>query len=210
MENLVLHTTHTANGIKALILLEEFECDYDIRLVDLSAGEQFDPAFKKISPLSRIPVITFSADGEKCSVYGSEAIAVFLAEHSGRYLPAEGAARYRVLEAVSYVTSDIAAPLSAQFLVDFLVEGEHPAVIDFFNSQTTRLFTSINELLARSAFIAGEDYSIADMLLFPSVAISATRIPGVLDGLENLLRWRDAVADRAPIQTAMQKADADN
>ena len=84
MSEFILHVSDTANGYKSLIPLEEFGCDYQLNILDLSAGEQYQPDFMKISPLGRIPVLEAIANAPALTVYGSEAIAIYLAERYGK------------------------------------------------------------------------------------------------------------------------------
>ncbi len=203
MSEFILYVSSTANGYKSIIPLEEFGCDYQMKTLDLPKGEQYQPEFMKISPLGRIPVLETKTDGSKRTVYGSEAIAIYLAEHYQKYLEPSGDVRYKTLEMTSLITSDLALPMAVQFQVSMLVEGEHPAVIEYFSGQATRLFGNLNTILQQRAYMAGDDYTIADMLAYPAVAISALRIPGMLDEMHALTQWAEKVGSRPAVKTAM-------
>ena len=198
-----LFAANTANGYKALIPLHEFGCDYDLHVLDLVKGEQFDSAFTRLSPVARVPVIEANIDGNDLSIYGTEAIAIFLADHYQRFIPEDKIERAKVLEMTGLVSSDLALPLAVQFQVDVIVAGDHPEVIEYFAAQARRILTALDSILQSKSWLAGEHYSIADMLAFPSVAISAARIPDALDGLDALLAWQEKVAARPAVEYAM-------
>lgn len=203
LSELSLYAANTANGYKALIPLHEFDCEYQLQLIDLVKGEQYEQAFMRLSPVGRIPVIAFEVDGKATSIYGSEAIALFLADQHGRFIPDDKTGRAKVIEMTGLISSDLALPLAVQFQVDVIVEGDHPAVTAYFAAQAQRLFANLDTALQDQQWLAGSEYSVADMLAYPSVAISATRLPKVLDGLEALQAWRDRVAGRPAVQQAM-------
>jgi len=203
MSEFILHLSNTANGYKSLIPLEEFGCDYQIKILDLPAGEQYQPDFMKMSPLGRIPVLETETNGSAQTVYGSEAIAIYLAERFGKFLEPAGDARYKTLEMTSLITSDIALPMAVQFQVDILVAGEHPAVIEYFSEQAKRLYSNLDSVLQQRTWLAGDDYTIADMLAYPAVAISALRIPGMLNEMHALNAWAEQVGGRSAVKAAM-------
>ena len=203
LSDLTLYAANTANGYKALIPLHEFACDYKIQSIDLVKGEQYDDAFMRLSPVGRIPVINWDDKGLPASIYGTEAIALFLADHFGRFIPDDKIGRAKVIEMTGLISSDLALPLAVQWQVDVLVAGSNTAVIEHFTSQAQRLFTNLDSILQAQAWLAGDDYTIADMLAYPSVVISAARLPGILDGLEAVHAWRDRVAARPAVVQAM-------
>jgi len=198
-----LYAANTANGYKALIPLHEFGCDYDLHVLDLVKGEQFDSAFTRLSPVARVPVLNTNIDGNEVSIYGTEAIAIFLADHYQRFMPEDKIDRAKVIEMTSLVSSDLALPLAVQFQVDVIVAGNHPEVIEYFTAQARRILTALDSVLQDNAWLAGAEYSIADMLAFPSVAISAARIADALEGLDALLAWQEKVAARPAVNDAM-------
>lgn len=203
MSDYILYVSNTANGYKSIIPLEEFGCDYQMTTLDLPKGEQYQPDFMKISPLGRIPVLESNTEGAAHTVYGSEAIAIYLAERYQKYLQPAGETRYKTLEMTSLITSDLALPMAVQFQVSMLVEGEHPAVIEYFSEQAARLYGNLDTVLQQRTYLAGDDYSIADMLAYPAVAISALRIPGMLDQMTALNNWAEKVGARPAIKAAM-------
>ncbi len=203
MSEFILYVSNTANGYKSLIPLEEFACDYEMKTLDLPAGEQYQPKFMKLSPLGRIPVLETSTDGSVQTIYGTEAIAIFLAERYGKFLEPVGEERYKTLEMTSMITSDIALPMAVQFQVDILVEGEHPAVIEYFSDQARRLYGNLDSIMQERPWLAGDDYTIADMLAYPAVAISALRIPGMLNEMHALNAWAEKVGARPAVKAAM-------
>lgn len=196
-----LFAANTANGYKAALTLEEFGQDYTIHTIDLIKGEQFSDAFKAVSPVGRIPAIR---DGD-ISVYGTEAIALYMADKHGRFLPTTQPDRARVFEMAAFAGSDLATPLAVQFQTTALIEGDHPAVADYFTAQARRMFETLNTMIAWHGYAGCAEYTIADMLAFPVAEISASRIPGLLDKLEALAEWQAAIRARPAVQAALAR-----
>ena len=197
------YAANTANGYKVAIVLEETDTPYRLHAVDLVKGEQFTPEFQAISRAGRIPAISVSGQDAPFVLYGSEAIGIYLAETSGQFLSSAYPARARVLELCGIASSDMSLPMAVQFQVAYLLPGEHPEVLDFFIKQGRRMFEVLDRTVSTQPYMAGDDYSLADMLAFPAVAMSAPRIPGILDGLDALTDWRGRIGAREAVERAM-------
>ena len=209
-DTIKFYTSNTANGYKAAIALEECGIDYKVIPVDLVGGEQHQSEFQSISRFGRIPVIVIPSNPTlgieaPFSIYGSEPIAIYLAETSGKYLPARQPERAKVLEACSVITSDLAAPLSMQFLIELLTNNSDPEVRALSISLGRRSFEALNNAVSENGYIATSNYSIADMLAFPSVHISATRYQGILDNLDALAEWYKQTLERPAVKRALDQ-----
>jgi len=187
-----LYTWSTPNGRKISIMLEEAGLPYTAHKVDISKDEQFKPEFLKISPNNRIPAIVDRENGQ--SVFESGAILIYLAEKSGKFLPASGPGRWQTLEWLMWQMGG-AGPMIGQ-VHHFLryAEGKSPYAEERYLKETQRLYGVLDRRLAQVQFMAG-DYSIADMATFPWAARHQwQRID--LNDFPNVKRWYLAMAAR--------------
>src|SRR5208337_3912496 len=160
-----LYTWTTPNGRKASIMLEEVGLPYRVHPVNIGRQEQFDPAFVAISPNSKIPTIVDNdAPGGPLSVFESGAILIYLAEKSGRLLASGGAERYKALEWLNWQMGGI-GPMFGQLGFYAIRSTEKSALaIERFTEESQRLLAVIDRRLQESAYLAGDDYSIADII----------------------------------------------
>ncbi len=198
----------TPNGHKITLFLEETSLDYTIHPVDISAGEQFKPAFLAISPNNRMPAIIDEAPadgGEPISVFESGAILVYLAEKTGRFLPADIRGRKTVLEWLFWQMGGL-GPMAGQnhHFVQYAPE-KIPYAIERYVKETNRLYGVLDRRLQGRSFIAGEDYSIADMAIYPWI-VPWKRQQQNLDEFVNLRRWFEAIRNRPATIRAYEKA----
>jgi GSH-dependent disulfide-bond oxidoreductase len=193
-----LFTAATPNGWKISIALEELGLPYSTRLLTLSKLEQKEEWFLKINPNGRIPAI-IDHDADDFAVFESGAILIYLAEKTGKLLPAEPRARSRVLQWLMFQMGGI-GPMMGQANVFFRYAPEKiPYAIDRYQREVRRLFEVLERRLALDPFIAGPDYSIADIALFPWIA--GHDWSGVsVDGLPGLQRWLERVGARPAVQ----------
>ncbi len=209
-----LYTWTTPNGRKVSIMLEEVGLPYTVHPVDISNGKQFEPAFLKISPNNRIPaIVDQDGEGGPVSVFESGAILVYLAEKTGRFLPASGAARAKVLEWLMWQMSGIGPMMGQASHFANSAPEQIPYAIDRYISESGRLIGILDKQLADNAFVAGE-YSIADMAIYPWVSVGFELIRGakpeiVGDG-KNTERWLKAMADRPGVAAGMAIPPAQN
>nr|WP_269745623.1 aldolase/citrate lyase family protein [Sphingomonas sp. Y57] len=159
----------TPNGHEASIMLEETGLPYNLKPVDLLAGEQFQHGYLAINPNNKIPAIVDQEgpQGNPHTVFESSAILIYLAEKAGKLLPAEPAARSRALQWLIFQASNV-GPNFAQ-LVHFqaLAEKKVPEAIQRFGAEVTRLYGVLERRLAEHPFLAGDEYSVADIAMFP-------------------------------------------
>jgi glutathione S-transferase/GST-like protein len=192
-----LYTAATPNGHKVSIALEELELPYTVHALDLGKLEQKRPEFLQISPNGRIPAIVDRAEDD-FAVFESGAILVYLAEKTGRLLPADAKGRSRVMQWLMFQMGGI-GPMMGQANVFFryLPEKIQPA-IDRYQGEVRRLFGVLDTQLDGREYLAG-DYSIADIANWAWVRTH--KWSGVaLDGLPNLERWAARLAARPACQ----------
>jgi GST-like protein len=208
-----LYTAATPNGWKISIALEEMHLPYTLHHLKLGEKEQKQDWYLKINPNGRIPAIVDRDNGD-FAVFESGAILVYLAEKSGRFLPGESKARSRVLQWLMFQMSGV-GPMMGQANVFYRYAPEKiPYAIERYQREVRRLFEVLEKQLGRSEYIAGDEYSIADMALWPWVGVYGWA--GVSEeGLPQLKRWLALVGARPAVQrgrnlppTADKNADA--
>ncbi|HEY4119404.1 MAG TPA: glutathione S-transferase N-terminal domain-containing protein [Byssovorax sp.] len=199
------HVWTTPNGFKALITLEELGLPYEPRWVDISKGEQMAPAFLAINPNHKIPAIVDhdGAGGSAVTVFESGAIAVYLAEKTGRLLPTSGAARYTVLEWVFFNIGG-PGPMLGQlgFFTKFAPE-KIPLAIDRYTKEAERLFGVLERRLGEARYLGG-DLSIADTVNFPWINAARTFLAFDFAPYPNVTRWLDELEARPAFTKALR------
>ena len=193
----------TPNGHKITIALEELGLPYRIRPVNIGKGEQFEPAFLRISPNNRIPAIVDDApaDGQgPLSIFESGAILSYLAEKTGRLLPAETRGKFEVLQWVFWQVGGL-GPMAGQnhHFRNYSAEKLTYA-IDRYVNETNRLYGVLNKRLSDREFIAG-DYSIADMASYPWVVPYQNQGQNI-DDFPHLKRWLETIRARPATERA--------
>jgi GST-like protein len=193
-----LFTAATPNGWKISIALEEMGLPYTMRRLALSKREQKEDWYLKINPNGRIPAIIDHDNGD-FAVFESGAILIYLAEKSGKFLPLEPKARSRVLQWLMFQMSGV-GPMMGQANVFFRYAPEKiPYAIERYQREVRRLFEVMERQLARHEYIAGAEYSIADMALWSWVA--GYGWSGIdVEGLPQLKRWMDLIGARPAAQ----------
>ena len=200
-----LHTVPTANGYKASIMLEEVGLPYRCTSYDLIKGENLKPELLAINRVGRLPVIVdHEAEGGPLPVYGSAAILQYLAEKTGRLLPPAGRARAKVLEWLGIVSSDIAPAYSGQFVFNVVAQEKQPWAIAFYDRLCSRMAQTLEDQLRETPFLAGDEYSVADVLAYPVAAVSMKRYPGNLDAHPHIARWAATLGARPAVQRGMR------
>ncbi|MBN8917371.1 MAG: glutathione S-transferase N-terminal domain-containing protein [Rhizobiales bacterium] len=204
-----LHYWPTPNGHKITMFLEEAGINYTIIPVDISAGDQFKPDFLAIAPNNRMPVIVDHAPtdgGAAISVFESGAILLYLAEKTGRFVPTDVRGRKSVLEWLFWQVGGL-GPMAGQnhHFVQYAPE-RIPYAMERYVKETNRLYGVLNTRLGKSANVAGEEYSIADMAIYPWI-VPHQRQQQDLDTFPNLKRWFEAVAARPATIAAYAKGE---
>ena len=188
----------TPNGHKITMFLEEAGLDYAIHPVDISAGDQFKSDFLVISPNNRMPAIvdTAPADrGEPISLFESGAILLYLAEKTGRYLPKDVRGRKTATEWLFWQVGGLGPMAGQNHHFGVYAPSRIPYAIDRYVNETNRLYGVLDRHLEHRTFIAGDDYSIADMACHPWIN-PYDKAPLDLQPFPEIRRWHAAVAAR--------------
>ena len=203
------YTWPTPNGHKVSILISELGLETEIVAIDINSGAQFAPEFLKISPNNRIPAIVdhnpFDG-GEAIPVFETGAILMYLAEKEGRFLPGveDFRARKLVLEWLMWQKGGL-GPMAGQAHHFRQTMGgvDVPYGVERYSKEVRRLYGVMNERLGETAWLGGDDYSIADMACWPWVRPS--RRQGI-DKAEfpNVKRWFDTMSARKGVQKGME------
>jgi GST-like protein len=170
-ERLQLYSQPTPNGVKVSILLEELGLPYEAHRVDFGNQDQMSPAFLSLNPNNKIPAILDpdGPQGKPLALFESGAILIYLAEKTSRFLPANAAGRYHTLQWVMFQMSSV-GPMFGQLGFFHKFAGKAFAdkrPRDRYVAESRRLLGVLNNHLADRTWLAGDDYTIADMALFP-------------------------------------------
>ena len=188
------------NVQKIFIMLEECGLPYNLKTVDVWKGEQFTPEFEKINPLKKVPAIVDSdgPGGKPYTVIESGAILIYLAEKTGKFLPKDPRKRFDTIQWLMVQMANV-GPMSGQ-LVHFSKFA--PSGQDYgharYRTQVNTLFDLYEQRLASHAYVAGDEYTIADMAAFPwlrnvgLLAIDLSKRPHVKAWIDRM-EARDAV-----------------
>ena len=195
----------TPNGHKIHIMLEETGLDYRIHPVDIGAGDQFEPEFLKISPNNKIPAIIDrdGPGGQPLALAESGAILIYLAEKTGRFMPSDPRERYACLQWLMFQMGHI-GPMLGQA---HHFRGYAPIRISYgierYTHEANRLYGVLDGHLANSDYLAGADYSIADVATFPW--LRSHRKQGVdLGQYPHIKRWFEEISKRPAVQRGLE------
>jgi GST-like protein len=193
-----LYTWGTPNGRKVSIMLEEVGLPYEVHPIHIGQGDQFKPEFLAISPNNKIPAIVDRDNGQ--SVFESGAILIYLAEKTGKLLPAEPKARMDALQWLMFQMGGIGPMFGQTHHFARFAKEKIPYAIDRYVGETKRLYGVMDTQLGKHAYLAG-DYSIADVATFPWVARWTWHgLDGGLKDFPNVTRWYDAIRARPAVQ----------
>ncbi len=198
-----LYTFNTPNGRKVSIMLEELGVPYTAHRIDITEDDQFKPDFLAISPNNKIPAIIDSEgpNGAPHSVFETGAILLYLAEKFGKFLPSDAVKRSQVIQWLMWQMGG-AGPMFGQagHFVKFK-PGVAPYAEERYTAESKRLLGVLDKQLADNAFVAGEEYTIADIATYPWVKVfEFYGIPEILDGFDNVKRWLAEIAERPAVE----------
>jgi len=191
----------TPNGHKVHIMLEECGLPYRVIPVDIGAGDQFKPEFLAISPNNKIPAIVDpdGPEGRPLSLFESGAILVYLASKTGQLMPESIAARYEVLQWLMFQMGGVGPMLGQAHHFRIYAPEKIDYAISRYTNEAKRLYGVMDKRLARSKYIAGADYSIADIAVFPWLRSWKNQGIDWAD-YPHLKGWFDEVAARPAVQ----------
>ena len=191
-----LYTWGTPNGRKVSIMLEEVGLDYAVHPVDITKGEQHAPEFLKISPNNKIPAIIDRDNG--LALMESGTVLLYLAEKTGRLMPTDPAARWRVNEWLMWQMGGLGPSLGQAHQYLKFNKGKAPFAEERLSKEVARLYGVLDRRLAKNEHVAG-DYSIADIAIWPWVARFEWH-QADLNAFPNVKRWYVALAARPAMQ----------
>lgn len=196
-----LYTAATPNGHKVSIALEELGLPYTLKVLDLTAGEQKRPDFLALNPNGRIPAIVDHEAGG-FGVFESGAILIYLAEKTGRLMPTDPRGRSLVLQWLMFQMGGV-GPMFGQ-VHHFLRAAKEPVpyAIERYVTETRRLYGVLDKQLAGHEWLAGGEYSIADMATYPWVARHEWHKTDLKD-FPGVKRWFDMMSARPAVQRGM-------
>ena len=199
-----LYSANTPNGKKISIMLEEVGYEYKVVNIDLNKGEQFKPEFKKISPLSKIPVI-IDQNNHK-SIFESGAILIYLAEQSGKFYDTKD--RLEINQWLMAQMGYVGPMLGQHHQFHHYNPGKSQFGEERYFKISKRIYEELDERLSQSRFLAGETYTIADIGTFPWIARHEWHDIG-LKNYKNLTRWYVVISDREAVKKCFKFMNTD-
>ena len=203
-----LYTWGTPNGRKIPIMLEELGLPYAVHPVNIGKDEQFAPAFLAISPNNKIPaIVDDDAPGGPLAIFESGAILVYLAETTGRFLSGSGPARYKALEWVFWQVGGLGPMLGQLGFYAVRSQEKAPLPIKRFTEEADRLLSVLDRRLSEARYLAGDEYTIADIATYAWTLAATTFLGEVLkESMETkpeVARWLKLVGERPAVQRGM-------
>ena len=190
-----LFSANTPNGKKISIMLEEIGYDYKVTKVDINNGEQFSEDFKKISPFSKIPVIIDHKNNK--TIFESGAILIYLAEKSGKFYDENN--RTEINQWLMAQMGYVGPMLGQHHQFHHYNPGKSKFGEDRYFKISKRIYHELDEVLSKSKFLSGKDYTIADIGTFPWIARHEWHDIG-LKKYENLTRWYLEISERDAVK----------
>ena len=205
---LVLHSWTTPNGRKVPILLEELGLAYEIHFVDISRGEQFEAEFLSVSPNGKIPaLVDYGAEDGPLSIFESGAILTYLADKHGRFLGAHGHARWKALEWLHWQTAGLGPMLGQLSFFAIRSAEKAPLAIGRFTQEAGRLLGVLERRLDEARYLAGDDYTIADIATYPwmvaAAGVQKEVLAAHLADKPGIARWMEEVGARPAVRRGM-------
>lgn len=195
----------TPNGHKVHIMLEECGLPYRVQAVDIGAGAQFEPEFLAISPNNKIPAIVDpeGPDGEPISLFESGAILLYLAGKTGKFLPAGVRGRYETLQWLMFQMGGIGPLLGQAHHFRIYAPQKIPYAIERYTNEAARLYGVLNRRLAKAKYVAGNEYTIADIAIFPWLRSWKNQGMTWAD-FPHLKGWFDEIAARPAVKRGVE------
>jgi GSH-dependent disulfide-bond oxidoreductase len=195
----------TGNGKKITIMLEETGLPYRIIPVNINKGDQFKPEFLAISPNNKIPAMVDSAGpgGKRMALAESGAMLFYLASKTGKFLPEDLRARWEVMQWVMFQMGHIGPMLGqAHHFLQYAPEKIEYAM-NRYRNEANRLYGVVDQQLEKNEWVAGDEYTIADMSIMPWLRFPERQ--GVnIDDYPRLKKWRDKIAGRPAVKKALE------
>jgi GSH-dependent disulfide-bond oxidoreductase len=200
-----LYSWATPNGHKVHIMLEECKLPYAVHAVNIGTGDQFAPAFLKISPNNKIPALVdpHGPDGKPISVFESGAILLYLASKTGKFLPKSDRAKFEVLQWLMFQMGGVGPMLGQAHHFRMYAPEKIDYAINRYSNEAKRLYGVVDKQLAAHRFVAGSSYSIADMAIWPW--FRSWKNQGIeLADYPHVKAWFESIEKRPAVQRAVQ------
>lgn len=206
-----MHTGPSHNVYKVLLLLAELDLAHRVLPINVFEGEQFSPEFLRVSPNNKVPSIVDhdpKDGGAPISVFESGSIMVYLADKAGRFIPPVTDLRRRtpVLTWTFWQMAGIGPNLGQFAFFNIYAKEKMPAAIERFSNELSRLFAVLDRRLAESPWVGGDEYSIADIIIFS--ATHEFRITGLdFSGFPHFIAWHERIKTRPAYTKCYQRED---
>ncbi|WP_367890732.1 glutathione S-transferase family protein [Sphingomonas morindae] len=197
----------TPNSVKVPIVLEELGLDYALHAINVRKGDQKAPDFLALNPNAKVPVLVDSDGPERLVLTESAAILVYLAEKAGKLLPSTGEARARVFEQLFFHASGLSPAFGQSGFFQRFAAEPQPIAIERFSGEAKRTVSVLDGLLATRRFVAGEDFTIADIAHFGWLWRRAFAGVDLADA-PNVARWYAEVENRPAVQRGIARVNA--
>ena len=197
---ITVYSWATPNGHKVHIMLEECGLPYRTVAVDIGAGDQFKPEFLAISPNNKIPALVDpdGPGGKPISLFESGAILLYLAAKTGRFLPEDLSARYEVLQWLMFQMGGVGPMLGQAHHFRLYAPEKIAYAIDRYTNEARRLYGVMDKRIAKRRYMGGDEYSIADMAIFPW--LRSWKNQGIdWNDYPNLKGWFDEIGARPAV-----------
>jgi len=195
----------TPNGHKVHIMLEECGLPYRVHPVNIGAGDQFKREFLAISPNNKIPAIVDpdGPEGKPLSLFESGAILLYLAGKTGRFLPLSTRGKFEVLEWLMFQIGGVGPMLGQAHHFRIYAPEKIPYAIDRYTNEARRLYGVMNKRLANNRYLGANEYSIADIAVFPW--LRSWKNQGIdWSDFPHLKGWFDEIANRPAVKRGVE------
>jgi len=204
-----LDTWTTPNGRKVSIMLEESALPYRVHAVNLREGHQLSESFRAINPNQRIPaIVDHDLHGAPLTIFESGAILIYLAEKTGEFLATEIRSRTRAMQWLMFQMSGIGPMLGQANHFATQAPEKIPYAIQRYSEESLRLIRVLDRRLSEHGYLAGDDYSVADIATYPWVIAAWPLLkslpPEQAGPMEHVGRWLERIGDRPAVQRGMK------
>ena len=195
----------TPNGHKVHIMLEECGLPYRVHAVDIGAGDQFKPDFLAISPNNKIPALVDpdGPDGQPISLFESGAILLYLASKTGRFLPDSTRGKFEAMEWLMFQMGGVGPMLGQAHHFRIYAPEKIAYAVDRYTNEAKRLYGVMDKRLAKTKYMAGAEYGIVDMAIFPW--LRSWKNQGIdWANYPHLKGWFDEIAARPAVKRGVE------
>ncbi|HJS32852.1 MAG TPA: glutathione S-transferase N-terminal domain-containing protein [Alphaproteobacteria bacterium] len=199
-----LYTWTTPNGRKVSIMLEELGLPYTAHKIDIGKGDQYTPHFIAINPNSKIPAIVDpdGPGGAPLTLFESGAILFYLAEKTGKFFPADAPRRYVVMQWLMFQMGGVGPMFGQAHHFMRNAKQQVPYGIERYGKEAARLYGVMDRRLSEARYLAGDEYTIADIATYPWVARHEWHRVNLAE-FANVRRWFDAIGARPAVSRGM-------